>query len=234
MNVVLFMKERIAFKDATLAVSIGGTVRWLSLTGHPVYDDTGGFRGYRGIGSDVTEARMGRRKIEFLASHDGLTGCSIARLLSMSLPLPAMDWSRDHFALLLVDLDNFKGINDDLGHLAGDDVLRTVADRLRASIRPGDIAGRIGGDEFAILLSGVEQTDALDLAERITGALAAHLLIENLAIAPGGSIGVSLYPVHGTDTEALITTCRSSPISSEGTREKCRLSVRSRSSSMSI
>ncbi len=203
-RLVLFVQERNAFRDATLAVSISDQVRWLSLTGHPVYDETGTFRGFRGIASDVTEARIGRRKIEFLARHDGLTGLLNRQAFVDELGAACHALMPARFALLLVDLDNFKGINDDLGHLAGDDVLRTVADRLRASIRPGDIAARIGGDEFAILLNGVEQTDALEIAERIIRALAAHLLIENLAIAPGGSIGVSLYPIHGTDTEVLI------------------------------
>lgn len=203
-RLVQFVQERGAFRDATLAVSIGGKIRWLSLTGHPVYDETGAFRGFRGIASDVTEARIGRQKIEFLARHDGLTGLLNRQAFVDELGAACHPLAPSQFALLLVDLDNFKGINDDLGHLAGDDVLRTVADRLRASIRPGDIAARIGGDEFAVLLSGVEQTDALEIAERITRALAAHLLIENLAIAPGGSIGVALYPTQGTDAEVLM------------------------------
>ena len=73
-SLVQFMQERTAFRDAGLAITIGERVRWLSLTGHPVYDETGAFRGFRGIGSDVTEARIGRQKIEYLARHDGLTG----------------------------------------------------------------------------------------------------------------------------------------------------------------
>ena len=203
-NVVLFMNKRTAFKDAVLSVFIGGSVRWLSLTGHPVYDDTGGFLGYRGIGSDVTEARTGRQRIEFLASHDGLTGLLNWKAFVDEVDAACGGLASDHFALLLIDLDNFKGINDDLGHLAGDDVLRSVADRICASIRPRDIGGRIGGDEFAVLLNGVEEADALEIAGRITKALSAPLSINTLAITPWGSVGVSLYPVHGTDTEALI------------------------------
>jgi diguanylate cyclase (GGDEF)-like protein len=203
-DIVLFMQKRTAFKDATLAVLVEGCVRWLSLTGHPVHDDTGGFLGYRGIGSDVTEARVGRQKIEFLASHDGLTGLLNRKAFVDEASAACDGLASDHFALLLIDLDNFKEINDDLGHLAGDDVLRSVADRIRASIRPRDVGGRIGGDEFAVLLNGVEEMDALEIAGRITRALSSHMLVENLAITPWGSIGVSLYPVHGTDTEALI------------------------------
>ena len=83
-------------------------------------------------------------------------------------------------------------------------MLRAVADRLRTSVRPGDIGARIGGDEFAVLLNKVEQADALEIAERITKALSAPLLIETLAISPGGSVGVSIYPDHGSDTELLM------------------------------
>jgi predicted signal transduction protein with EAL and GGDEF domain len=79
-----------------------------------------------------------------------------------------------------------------------------VAERVRAAIRPRDIGGRIGGDEFAVLLNAVEQADALEIAGRVTGALSAPVVIEDLAITPWASVGVSLFPVHGTDTEALV------------------------------
>jgi diguanylate cyclase (GGDEF)-like protein len=203
-KVVLYMQRRTAFKDAILAVLIGGYVRWLSLTGHPVHDDTGVFVGYRGIGSDVTEARVGRQRIEFLASHDGLTDLLNRKAFVGAVSAACDDLATDRFALLLIDLDNFKGINDDLGHLAGDDVLRSVAERICASIRPRDIGARIGGDEFAVLVNGAGEADALEIGGRITKALSAPILIDNLAITPWGSIGVSLYPLHGTDTESLI------------------------------
>ncbi len=203
-NLGVFFRQRSAFRDAKVAVTIGDKERWLNLTGHPVYDETGAFRGFRGIGSDVTDARIDQKKIEFLARHDGLTGLINRKAFVDTIDDACNPLTGDRFALLLIDLDNFKGINDDLGHLAGDDVLRAVAARLLSTIRPGDIAARIGGDEFAVLLTGVAQDDALDIAGRITHALSCHLLIENLAITPGASIGVALYPAHGSDTELLI------------------------------
>lgn len=199
-----FFRQRSAFRDLTLAVSIGDKERWVSMTGHPVYDEAGAFRGFRGIGSDVTEARIGRKKIEFLARHDGLTGLINRKAFVDEISAACHPRTGHRFALLLIDLDNFKGINDDLGHLAGDDVLRAVAARLLSTIRPGDVAARIGGDEFAVLLTEVAQDDALDIAGRITNALSCHLLIENLAITPGASIGIALYPAHGSDTEILM------------------------------
>ena len=128
-RVFVFMRDRNAFKDATLTLSTGDRMRWFSLTGHPVYDERGIFLGYRGIGSDVTEAHIVRRKIEFLASHDALTGLLNRKAFVDGLSAACVS-ARGRFALLLIDLDSFKGINDNLGHLAGDKVLRTVADRL--------------------------------------------------------------------------------------------------------
>ncbi|MFL5251559.1 MAG: putative bifunctional diguanylate cyclase/phosphodiesterase [Rhodopila sp.] len=198
------IRKRTAFKDLTLAVLIGRCVRWLSLTGHPVHDDFGGFVGYRGIGSDITEARIGRKKIEFLARHDSLTGLLNRRAFVDEARSACDRPDSGSFTLFLVDLDNFKGINDDFGHHVGDHLLQSVADRIRASIRPTDIAARLGGDEFAVLLKNVGQADALEIAGRITDALSAPLMIEDLAIAPSGSVGISLSPAHGTTVEILI------------------------------
>jgi diguanylate cyclase (GGDEF)-like protein/PAS domain S-box-containing protein len=203
-DLILTMQKRVAFKDLTLAALIGGCVRWLSLTGHPVHDDIGSFVGYRGIASDVTEARIGRQKIEFLARHDSLTGLLNRRAFVDEVSSACNGSASEKFALLLVDLDNFKGINDDFGHHVGDHVLQSVADRVRASIRPTDLAARLGGDEFAVLLKDVEQDDALEAAGRITEALSAPLVIEDLAVTPSGSVGISMSPAHGTAAETLI------------------------------
>ena len=199
-----FLRQRMAFRDMTLAVLIDGTVRYISLTGHPVHDATGSFDGFRGIGSDVTEARLGRRQVEFLARHDGLTSLLNRKAFVDELNTSCAAAAAGGLALLMVDLDNFKGINDNLGHAAGDEVLQAVADRIRSSIRPCDRGGRIGGDEFAVMLRGVQQAEALAIANRITTALAGRLLIENQAVALGGSVGVALSPAHGNDGRLLM------------------------------
>jgi len=203
-RVFMFMRDRNAFKDATLTLRIGERTRWFSLTGHPVYDERGVFLGYRGIGSDVTEAHVVRRKIEFLASHDALTSLLNRKALVDGVIAACQGAVPGRFALLLIDLDSFKGINDNLGHLAGDEVLRTVADRLRDAIRPGDIGARIGGDEFAVLLSGAGEAEAVAIADRLTESLSAFMLVETLAIRPSGSVGIALFPEHGTDEETLM------------------------------
>ena len=203
-RIFMFMRDRNAFKDATLTLRIGERTRWFSLTGHPVYDERGIFLGYRGIGSDVTEAHVVRRKIEFLASHDALTSLFNRKALVDGLIAACQGSACSRFALLLIDLDSFKGINDNLGHLAGDEVLRTVADRLRDAIRPDDICARIGGDEFAVLLNGAGESDALSIADRLTASLSEFMLVETLAIRPSGSVGIALCPDHGADEETLM------------------------------
>lgn len=203
-DLILAMNQRIAFKDIILAVLIEGCVRWLCLTGHPVHDDLGRFLGYRGIGSDITEARIGRQRIEFLARHDSLTGLLNRTAFVEEVSAACDPLVGDAFALLLIDLDNFKGVNDDFGHAVGDHVLRSVAERIRATIRPTDLSARIGGDEFAVLLRDIGQADALEIAERIAEALSAPLMIEDLGFTPSGSVGIALSPAHGTDTETLM------------------------------
>ncbi len=199
-----FLRQRMAFRDMTLAVLIDGAVRYISLTGHPVHDATGSFDGFRGIGSDVTEARLGRRQVEFLARHDGLTGLLNHKAFVDELNTNCAAAGADGLAVLMVDLDDFKSINDDLGHAAGDEVLQAVADRIRGSIRPGDRGGRIGGDEFAVMLRGVQQAEALAIANRIITALAGHLLIENQAMTLRGSVGLALSPAHGNEGRLLM------------------------------
>ena len=196
-------RRRSAFRDLAIAVRIGESRAWLSLTGHPVYDETGVFRGFRGIGSDITQARAARRQIEFLASHDGLT-----RLLNRQSFVAAVETAcaANHgpFALLLIDLDDFKAVNDDLGHLAGDQLLETVATRLCRHLRDGDQAARIGGDEFAIMRRCDDGADALRIAELLQREIQLDAAGGTPLLASGASIGIAVFPEHGETTEPLM------------------------------
>ena len=195
--------RRSAFRDLSIGVKTGETISLLNLTGHPVYDEAGLFRGFRGIGSDVTKARAARRQIEFLASHDGLTG-----LLNRQTFVAEVEAaSRSHpgtFALLLIDLDDFKAINDDLGHLMGDHLLETIAARLDLLCGDGDHAARIGGDEFALLLRCADAGDAARLAERVRQDLQGDIANGNQLVPSGASLGVAVFPEHGLTAEQLM------------------------------
>ncbi len=106
------------------------------------------------------------------------------------------------FAVMLIDLDHFKDVNDGLGHLAGDIVLRELATRLRLAVRPSDMVCRLGGDEFAVLIS--DATPVEPVAERLLGVLAQPIEVDNVQVAVGGSIGIACHPDDGSTFEELL------------------------------
>jgi diguanylate cyclase (GGDEF)-like protein len=140
------------------------------------------------------------------AVHDALTGLPNRTLMVMRTDEALHDVRRDDgsTALLLVDLDRFKEINDTLGHAVGDELLRAVADRLTAAIGDDDTAARLGGDEFAVVLPGATESAAVDLAERLTAALREPYRLTDVTVKVGGSVGVAVAPAHGTTVESLM------------------------------
>ena len=136
-----------------------GEVIWWAVSGAPFYDDQGRFCGYRGIGRDITDQKRAAAEIERLAFFDSLTHLPNRRLLRdrLSVALGVSERRKDHGAVLFIDLDNFKVVNDSLGHLMGDELLKQMARRLEACLRQVDTVARLGGDEFVIML---EQLDA--------------------------------------------------------------------------
>ena len=156
--------------------------------------------------ADVTEARKLQFELEQMALHDALTGLPNRNLFYDRLTLAAAQAERQsgRFALLFVDLDNFKPINDSLGHEAGDMVLRTIADRLSAALRATDTAARTGGDEFAAILPGSEEKTARHVSERILDKLCEPITYENSQCTVSASIGIAIYPDDSTDPERLV------------------------------
>lgn len=125
--------------------------------------------------------------------------------MSIHAELAGKEAPGGQLALLLLDLDRFKHVNDALGHAVGDRLLVEVTHRLTAAVRPGDVIARLGGDEFAIVatrLCGVD--DARQLADRIVGALTEPVPLDGLPLDVGGSIGIALYPEHGADFATLM------------------------------
>lgn len=134
-----------------------GTRIWMSISGAPMFDAQGEFLGYRGIGRDITERKVAEEKIENLAFYDALTGLPNRRLLIERLQLALLGTARHdrYSALLFIDLDNFKDLNDTMGHDMGDLLLKQVAARLKASVREVDTVARLGGDEFVVVLEEI-------------------------------------------------------------------------------
>ena len=164
---------------------------------------------YQAIGQAVSLALANarqREQLEFRANHDPLTGLSNRAQLHQETNRTILDSGRDGLALLLLDLDRFKEVNDTLGHHTGDLLLKGVADRLREAVsdHPARLY-RLGGDEFAILARGLgKAADALALARAIGDSLRRPFNVADITLELGGSIGVALYPEHGEDSHALL------------------------------
>jgi diguanylate cyclase (GGDEF)-like protein/PAS domain S-box-containing protein len=156
---------------------------------------------------DMTDRRASEQRIAYLAHHDGLTGLPnrVVMQSRLELAMAQADGSGTRIALLFIDLDNFKTINDSLGHLAGDGVLKAVARRLGEGLREADIASRHGGDEFLVALTGLDGADAARAqAERLMRRFVAPCPAEGHAVATTLSVGVALYPDDGADYGTLL------------------------------
>ncbi len=152
------------------------------------------------------EARHLANALEYRALHDPLTGLPNRTLFADRLEQLILVTQRDYatFALLFLDLDRFKAINDRLGHQAGDLLLQQVAARLRGSLRESDTLARLYGDEFAILLPGNDATTAAEVAQKLLGVLAPPCLLQGQPEQIKASIGIAGYPVHGTEASGLM------------------------------
>ncbi|WP_417618323.1 putative bifunctional diguanylate cyclase/phosphodiesterase [Parasphingorhabdus sp.] len=166
------------------------------------------------IGAGISTHLVDRRtrskseeQLQYLAAHDALTDVANRRAFAAALKVQCDKLGRDGrpFALLMIDLDRFKPINDTLGHPVGDIVLQKVARRLRHAVRSGDMVARIGGDEFAVMAYGLaSEAEAEALAGRVVEILGRPFIIQGQVAEIGASVGVSLAPKHGSDPETLV------------------------------
>ncbi|WP_052712272.1 sensor domain-containing protein [Domibacillus indicus] len=159
-----------------------------------------------GTAIDITERKESERQVKKMAHYDDLTSLPNRRLFQKKLgkALTASEKNGESFAVMFLDLDRFKNINDTLGHNNGDLLLKKVADRLQHCIRQTDTAARLGGDEYAILLPSIKRKEAELIARRICEEMNHFFLIEKLDIFISTSIGISMYPDDGANAETLI------------------------------
>lgn len=184
-----------------------GERRYLSISGQPVFDEHGTFKGYRGVGKDVTAAKLAEVRIQYLAYHDSLTALPNRSSFSLILNHGIARARRDarKLAVLFIDLDRFKTINDTLGHEAGDTLLREVGARLRQTLRPSDTVARLGGDEFVVLLEELTAPALVgNVARKILASIAKAMDILGQEIRVTASVGISLYPQDGEDEQTLM------------------------------
>ena len=162
--------------------------------------------GWVAIHEDITERLAAERQIEYMACHDPLTGLANRILFDRKLNLALASVSRDNpVAVLCLDLDRFKTVNDTLGHAMGDELLKEVATRLRSGLREKDVVARLGGDEFSIVQVGAAQPEgATLLANRIIEALSSDFIIRGHRINIGTSVGIALAPPSASDVDQLL------------------------------
>ena len=166
------------------------------------------FGTFVGHASSALENRRLERQLKHQAFHDTLTGLANRALFSDRVDHAMRRRSPEgaRLCVLFLDLDDFKVVNDTLGHAAGDEVLAVVAERLRSCLRPFDTAARLGGDEFAVLLEDTELADAVAVAQRVIGALDESMTLEAGEVAVHGSIGIVSADAEMTDADALLAS----------------------------
>ncbi len=189
-----------------------GKELWVSVSGTPIFDAKGVFCGYRGVGRDVTAQKLAADQIHALAFYDALTELPNRRLLIEQLKKALVTHmrSRRQAALLFIDLDNFKTLNDTLGHETGDILLQQVARRLIACVREADSVARLGGDEFVVMLEdlSVDLLEAVTQAEhvgyKILAAFGAPFVLAGRECRSTPSIGITLFGGGGESVEDLL------------------------------
>ena len=195
------------FQNLEMELRTRRGTRWISLAGDPIIDMAGQFQGFRGVGSDITEVRKTQERLTNLANMDVLSGLPnrgrVRQLLGEALSTAQA--TNVPCAIMFLDLDGFKPVNDTFGHPKGDAVLQAVAKRLCDQVGPDGHVGRMGGDEFAIVLADAQSRHKVEqLADGIIKSIAEPYMIDQTEIRIGVSIGCAFGPIDGATVDDLI------------------------------
>lgn len=206
-TMMFHLSARSAFTELPVRAAINGQERWWSVSGRPIYDSFNNFVGFRGSGTDLTERRRSQEEVSRLANYDSLTGLAnrfqITQALEKILKSPQL--ANRECAVLLLDLDRFKQVNDTMGHPAGDALLKQVAKRLERAVGKMGHVGRLGGDEFKVIVPGRRDQQVLaELAREIIHSLSQPYAIEGQRVVIGASLGIAIAPQDGETSDDLI------------------------------
>ncbi len=199
------LSDAVAFRDHLLPIEIEGELRWWSMTAHPIYDGRKNWVGWRGVGSDVTNTTRREHDLARLANVDSLTG--LASRHSFYAALAQVDFysNETQTGVLLIDLDNFKTVNDTLGHAVGDQLLMHVANRLAGAVRSSDLLARLGGDEYALLIRDADpRLDLLVRARTLLSALEPAFNVNGAYLEVRASVGAASAPLDAHTADALM------------------------------
>ncbi len=183
-----------------------GHKRSLEVLENPLYDEKGVCIGLEGIAHDITLLKQTRERLNWLSYYDDLTGLANRRLFTDRLEqmITLSHRHKESMALLFLDVDRFKSINDSLGHAAGDEVLKETASRLQEQLRDSDIAARMGGDEFTLILPNTDTDAAEVVAKKLLQRLLTPYVLNEQQFILGSSIGIAIYPQDGKNGETLL------------------------------
>ncbi len=184
-----------------------GTVNFFELSIFPKKDHDDRIIGFRGVGHDITERKRSEEKLNYIATHDLLTGLPNRMLMMDRLKMATAQAKRTEqkLAMMMLDLDNFKAVNDSLGHMVGDELLKEIALRLSGRLRQNDTISRLGGDEFIILLPAIDQAeDAAEVAKIVLESFEQPFVCNEHLISCTISIGIAIYPDDAQDMEVLL------------------------------
>jgi diguanylate cyclase (GGDEF)-like protein len=192
--------------DIEHRILVDGKLKWVRERAEVTFDARRCPVAGTGTVQDITGWKTVQEDIQRLAYYDALTGLPNRTLLydRLNQSVAAAHRDNDQFALMFLDLDRFKYINDTMGHQAGDEMLKVIAARLVGAVREGDTVSRLGGDEFILLLRETGAEGALFVAEKLLGSVAQSFEISGTTVSTEASIGISLYPHDGADVETLI------------------------------
>ena len=188
-------------------IGTDGTVTSAEFSIFPKMDKEGEVCGFRGVAHDITERKQAEEKIQYMATHDALTGLPNRLMFSQMLNHAIQSAKRNQrqFAILFIDLDRFKTINDTLGHEAGDQLLQEIGARLKQTLRAADLAARLGGDEFIILIEDISDVNhAATVAHKIITSIINPLTLMGQECRVTASIGISIYPKDAEDEQSLM------------------------------
>jgi len=188
-----------------------GSIHWLRETGNVVKDANGQPIKMMGVVRDITEEKASVNQLKEMARHDPLTGLPNRLLLEECLThaLARARSNATRVALVFIDLNGFKQINDEHGHAVGDQILVNTAQRLQQTLRESDMVARLGGDEFVVVIEGLALSKSLDdeaqlISEKILQRLSQPLILGNASHQVGASLGIAMYPEHGPNIDSLI------------------------------
>ena len=202
----LIMSTHKPIRDRILKIGEDADATWWCVAGKPMFDGET-FLGYRGYGSNKTEEQRKAAEENQLASFDSLTGLANRARMEQRIDtmLATFVAAKRSCALMMIDLDRFKQVNDTLGHAAGDELLKQVAERLKRVVDENAEIGRLGGDEFQILIPDMDDRGRLgEIGQKIISILSQPFVLDGARTSIGGSVGIAIAPYDGIERDALV------------------------------